>query len=98
MLKKEVADAQAAHARHVSDMATQLEAREKIVAIMENKATVEREAFLSLELRSYEALCSICGGGYEEPLATPKDDLVGISTKLAGALEGATAKVDPILE
>src|SRR3990170_1044734 len=67
-LKKEVADAQASHAQHVSELAAKLEAREKALAAAEKKAAAERGAFPSLELKARDTLRSICRGGYKEPL------------------------------
>lgn len=43
-------------------------------------------------------MCSISGGGYEEPLATCEDELTGLLPKLAKALKGAAPVVDSFLE
>lgn len=98
-LQEEVTEAQASHARHVSEVMAQLDTREKkILASVEAKAASDRDVFSYLELRARQALKSICRRGFKGLLATLEDGYVGFSSRLTTELEGAGAKVDGILE
>jgi hypothetical protein len=97
LMGEELDKARASHARVVSEATTAMEARERDLAAAERTATVERETFVSLELKLRGVLHSLLGG-YEEPLAAPKSGLAGLLPKLVKALEDVAAGLASVLE
>ena len=67
-MKRQVTDAQESHAKHVSEINAQMDAKEKnIQADVDGRATADHAALSSLELRAQRAL----GFFYREKLKAP---------------------------
>ncbi|XP_020170958.1 uncharacterized protein [Aegilops tauschii subsp. strangulata] len=98
-LQKEVTEAQASHDKHVFELTARLGAREKKILVdIETKVAADRGAFSCLEFRARQATQSICKGGFEDPLSTPEDSNMELSSKFITEHEGVAAKVDFIPE
>ncbi|KAE8816595.1 hypothetical protein D1007_05936 [Hordeum vulgare] len=54
--------------------------------------------FPDVELRVHVALHTICGDGFEEPLATPEDGFAVLAAERAVNLEDTVIQVDKILD
>ncbi|KAE8803976.1 hypothetical protein D1007_20136 [Hordeum vulgare] len=99
MLQHEVAEAQDAHAKRVSEANAKLASREEeIHATADMKAAADRATLSSMELRARLALRSICRLGLESPLVRQDASYAEISYELMKEFEGAAKKVDEIME
>ncbi|KAE8819558.1 hypothetical protein D1007_02544 [Hordeum vulgare] len=98
-LAKAVAEVRDAHAKQVSEANAKLTAQEQeIHAAADAKVAADCVALYSLELRAREAVRSICRLGLESPSIPPDTGNAKLSAELVKQLEGATKKVDNILE
>lgn len=93
-LQREVSEAQEAHDK----CAANLDTREKEIQATEAKAAADLDAFPSVEHRARQALGSIRREELTSPFAAPSAGYAELSSKLAEELEGASCKVDAILE
>ncbi|KAI5012381.1 hypothetical protein ZWY2020_024515 [Hordeum vulgare] len=62
------------------------------------KKDVELASFPNVDLRLRTGLRSLCGEGFDEPLATPEGGFAAFAAELAVALENAIVQVDKILD
>ncbi|KAE8800333.1 hypothetical protein D1007_24187 [Hordeum vulgare] len=98
-LHHDIADAQEAHAKHVSEVNAKVDAWAKeIQEEADAKGVASHAIFSSLKLRARVALSSICREPPETLLTAPIASYVEISSKLMEELEVAALKVDGILE
>ena len=97
-LKEEVDKAQASHAQLVYKMTAQLEATEKTLAAAEKVVAVGCEAFVSLELKSREALEELYGKGLKKPLVTDEEGHAELPPQIVTPIEGVVNGIGPMGE
>jgi chromosome segregation ATPase len=95
---KHGAQEQATEGTRLEKLKEEAEAAQRSLTVAKEAASMERDAFVSLEERLRAPLRSLYGTGYEEPLATPEEGPAGLLRKLVAPLEGVAIGLDPLLD
>jgi chromosome segregation ATPase len=95
---KRGAQEQATEGTRLEKLRKEAEATQRSLTVAKEAASMERDAFVSLEERLRAPLRSLYRTGYEEPLAMPEEGPAGLLPKLITPLEGVATGLDPLLD